>query len=136
MDPTSHPNPSLEMPPAPSAGMELIPRNPEVAAVPELAPPLRPTLGVIDATGGVQMQAPPMVLTSAPVATPVAGVVASATPSVADDIDLIEKEWVDKAKAIVLQTRNDPHNQNKEMNRFKADYMKKRYNKDIKLSEV
>lgn len=58
------------------------------------------------------------------------------TPAVADDIDLIEKEWVDKAKAIVNSTRNDPHSQNDEMNRFKADYMKKRYNKDIKLSEA
>ena len=54
----------------------------------------------------------------------------------ADDLDLIEKEWVNKAKAIVMQTRSDPHNQNKEMNKFKADYMKKRYNKDIKLSEA
>ena len=58
-----------------------------------------------------------------------------ATPAVANDIDLIEKEWVDKAKAIVAKTRNDPHAQNSEMNRFKADYMKKRYGKDIKLEK-
>lgn len=54
-------------------------------------------------------------------------------PAVADDLDLIEKEWVLKAKAIVAQTRTDPHAQNAEMNRFKADYMKKRYQKDIKV---
>ena len=54
---------------------------------------------------------------------------------IADDVDLIEKEWVSKAKAIVEQTKADPHNQNKEMNKVKADYMRKRYNKELKLAE-
>lgn len=54
---------------------------------------------------------------------------------IADDADLIEKEWVIKAKAIVAQTKDDPHSQNKEMNKVKADYLKKRYNKDLKVSE-
>ena len=56
--------------------------------------------------------------------------------TVADDLDLIEKEWVDKAKTIVTQTRNDPYSQNKELNKFKATYMQKRYNKEIKTDEV
>lgn len=55
-------------------------------------------------------------------------------PQIADDADLIEKEWVEKAKQIVEQTKNDPYLQNQEMNKIKADYMKKRYNKDLKLS--
>lgn len=59
----------------------------------------------------------------------------STTPAVADDIDLIEKEWVNKAKAIISHTQNDPHQQNKELSIFKADYMQKRYNKVLKLSE-
>ncbi len=54
---------------------------------------------------------------------------------IADDSDLIEKEWVIKAKAIVMQTRDDPHKQNSEMSKVKADYLKKRYNKDLKLSD-
>lgn len=53
----------------------------------------------------------------------------------ADDVDLIEKEWVEKAKEVVGATRGDPHAQNNEMNKIKADYIKKRYNKDIKLNE-
>lgn len=57
------------------------------------------------------------------------------SPLIADDGDLIEKEWVEKAKEIVNRTRQDPHKQNREINQFKADYLKKRYNKDIKLSE-
>ena len=57
------------------------------------------------------------------------------TTMIADDADLIEKEWVTKAKAIVAQTKDDPHTQNREMNKVKADYLKKRYNKDLKISE-
>jgi hypothetical protein len=54
---------------------------------------------------------------------------------IADDADLIEKEWVTRAKAIVMQTKDDPHAQNREMSKVKADYLKKRYNKDLKISE-
>jgi hypothetical protein len=53
----------------------------------------------------------------------------------ADDADLIEKEWVEKAKEIIERTKNDPHAQNEEMTKVKADYLKKRYNKDINLSQ-
>ena len=59
----------------------------------------------------------------------------SVTPIVADDNDLIEKEWVNKAKEIVERTRQNPYQQSQELNLFKADYMKKRYNKTLKLSE-
>ncbi len=56
-------------------------------------------------------------------------------PDVAEDTDLIEKEWVDKAKQIVERTRDDPYEQSKELTLFKADYMKKRYNRTIKIDE-
>jgi hypothetical protein len=55
------------------------------------------------------------------------------TPAIADDVDLIEKEWVAKAREIVARTKADPYVQNKELNVFKADYMKKRYGKDVKV---
>jgi hypothetical protein len=55
--------------------------------------------------------------------------------TLADDTDLIEKEWVSKAKQIVEHNREDPYEQSKELTIFKADYMKKRYNRTIKLSE-
>ena len=57
------------------------------------------------------------------------------TPELADDVDVIEKEWVDKAKEIVEQTKDDPHKQNHNVSVLKADYMKKRYGKDIKIPE-
>ncbi len=52
-----------------------------------------------------------------------------------DDGDLIEKEWVNKAKAIVERNRDDPYKQTEEITVFKADYLKKRYDKTIKVSK-
>lgn len=78
--------------------------------------------GPIQAAGGNQ----PIQPTSTPVID---------DAMIADETDLIEKEWVDKAKAIVAHTQNDPHLQNKEMSKVKAQYLKKRYNKDLKLSD-
>lgn len=64
------------------------------------------------------------------------GSITGLAPANADDTDLIEKEWVNKAKAIVMQTKDDPHTQSQQVTRFKADYLKKRYNKDIKISDT
>ena len=56
-------------------------------------------------------------------------------PQIADDVDVIEKEWVAKAKEIVLKTRDDPHSQSSQLMIFRHDYMKKRYGKEIKLPD-
>jgi len=53
-------------------------------------------------------------------------------PDVAEDVDLIEKEWVKKAKDIVNATYGDPYTQNKQMNKMKIEYIKKRYDRVIK----
>ncbi|HSX45108.1 MAG TPA: hypothetical protein VLF39_03320 [Candidatus Saccharimonadales bacterium] len=58
----------------------------------------------------------------------------SSTPTMADDNDLIEKEWVERAKRIVESTKADPRVQNQEIGRYKAEYIKKRFNKDIKTA--
>ncbi len=55
-------------------------------------------------------------------------------PLVAADEDVIEKEWVQKAKKVVEQTKGDPHAQEKEVSKLQADYIKKRYGKEIKLA--
>lgn len=59
----------------------------------------------------------------------------SFTPAIADDADLIEKEWVERAKAIVAQTAHDPNLQTIEVGKMRVDYMQKRYNKQLKLEE-
>lgn len=61
---------------------------------------------------------------------------ATTSALIADDADLIEKEWVLKAKAIVAQTVHDPNLQTKEIGKVKAEYLKKRYNKNLKQDEV
>lgn len=55
------------------------------------------------------------------------------SPEIAEDVDLIEKEWVEKAKHIVATTKDNPREQNVEIAKLKADYMKKRYNKDLEV---
>jgi hypothetical protein len=52
-------------------------------------------------------------------------------PDSASDSDLIEKEWVLKAKQIVEHTLEDPFSQQEQLSKMKADYVKKRYNKDL-----
>jgi len=58
------------------------------------------------------------------------------SPTEAADGDVIELEWVNKAKQIVEETRLNPHLQVRKMNILKAEYMKKRYDKDIKFPGV
>lgn len=56
-------------------------------------------------------------------------------PLTASDDDLIEKEWVDKAKKIIIETKDDPHRREQEVGKLQADYLKKRYGKDLGASE-
>ncbi len=52
---------------------------------------------------------------------------------IADDADVIEKEWVERAKKVVMMTKHDPHLESRELSRLKATYMKQRFNKDLPL---
>ncbi len=54
-------------------------------------------------------------------------------PTVANDDDRIEKEWVDKAKKVVAETREDPHKQSHEVSKMQADYLNKRFGKQMNL---
>lgn len=46
--------------------------------------------------------------------------------------DRIEKQWVDSAKQVISQTKDDPYKQKNAMSRVKADYIKYRFNKIVK----
>lgn len=59
----------------------------------------------------------------------------SGSPAIAQDDDLIEKEWVEKAKKIISQNRNDPHKQEEEATGLKVDYLKKRFGRDLSPAE-
>lgn len=75
--------------------------------------------------------AAPVVPTQVPQSQPAM----SATPLVAADEDLIEKEWVDKAKQIIESTRDDPHARTQRVNELQRDYLQKRYGKIVGANE-
>jgi len=56
-------------------------------------------------------------------------------PMIANDDDLIEKEWVDKAKKIVAETQNNPYKRDEEVNKLQIDYMKKRFGRELGVAE-
>jgi hypothetical protein len=53
------------------------------------------------------------------------------SPAIAADEDLIEKEWVDRAKKIVADTRDDPYQQENAVSALQKDYQKKRYGREL-----
>lgn len=76
--------------------------------------------------------APPAAQTPVPLADDTSTTRPAKTP-IRDDSDTIEKEWVGRVKDIVGRTRNDPHEQSRQLTALKAEYMKQRYNKIIKV---
>ena len=55
--------------------------------------------------------------------------------SLAQDSDRIEPQWVARTKQIIAQTATDPYEQNRQLAALRAEYIKQRYNKEIKVSE-
>lgn len=64
--------------------------------------------------------------------TPGAQPVTAAAPLAADDVDVIEPEWVKKAEEAVAAHRDDPHQEEAAVEALQVDYLKARYNLDIK----
>jgi len=61
--------------------------------------------------------------------------VSASGPLVAADEDVIEKEWVDKAKQIIASTKDDPYQRSTQVNQLQHDYLKKRYGKELGAAE-
>ncbi len=90
----------------------------------------RPEVGSTQAEA-VQVAMPSLptpVLPSEPVAQAVAD---DDTPATAADDDLIEKEWVDKAKKIIAETRDDPYRREREISKLQIEYIRRRYGREI-----
>lgn len=51
----------------------------------------------------------------------------TSSPPVADDVDVIEKVWVQKAKSIVDETKSDPYRQEEKVSELQTDYQLKRF---------
>jgi len=76
----------------------------------------------------------PMPMPQQVVPMPVAPQPIASNPTIAADDDLIEKEWVDRAKKIIAETRDDPYRREQEVSKLQADYLRKRYGKEIGVS--
>lgn len=50
-------------------------------------------------------------------------------PEVARDGDRMEKEWMDRAREVVKETKNDPNGRLQRTARLREDYMRKRFNR-------
>jgi hypothetical protein len=82
----------------------------------------------------IQPVLPPPVAVVAQPSVPDSTRVTSVTddlPLVANDDDLIEREWVDKAKKIIVETKDDPFRREQEVGRLQADYLRKRYGREL-----
>ena len=56
-------------------------------------------------------------------------------PQQDDNSDNLDREWIYKAKEIVEKTKHDPFTESRELSKVKADYLKIRYNKQLKVGE-
>jgi len=61
----------------------------------------------------------------------ISSAVSDDSPIVANDDDLIEKEWVDKAKKILSETREDPYKREQEISKLQIEYIRRRYGRQI-----
>lgn len=52
-------------------------------------------------------------------------------PLTAADDELIEKEWVEKAKDIIAKTKNDPYKRELEIGKLQIAYLSKRYGRTL-----
>lgn len=50
---------------------------------------------------------------------------------VAEDTNLIEKQWIDKSKAIIRDTKDDPYRREEAVSELQREYLRKRYGKEI-----
>ena len=87
----------------------------------------------VEAGGGLAV---PMPILPAPVdpqtqLADTAGPVATDAPIAAADEELIEKEWVDKAKQVIADTKDEPYLREQEVKKLQIEYVQKRYGKII-----
>lgn len=122
-------SPSLEQAPQSStpetgfdAGAEQVEQRSESAPAAVTAPPVLPVPY-------------PTTVPQPTIADDTATPVVDDTPVVANDDDLIEKEWVDKAKQIIVQTKDDPYRREQEVSKLQTEYLRKRYGKELGSSQ-
>jgi hypothetical protein len=113
------PMPQAQYAPAPDAGMPTMP-SAMPAAGPQQAQP----------TGAISV--PPAEIPRQPFGAVPASMPDAAAVQASDDESSVDQEWITKARDIVAKTHSDPYLLSQEISKIKAQYIKVRYNKDIK----
>jgi hypothetical protein len=127
--PQMGPNPEMQ-PQNPDAGSERLPDHEKRETVHETEQGVQRSEKTAVAPPPINVPLPPPTVT---VPQPVVNDDTTG-PTLAADDDLIEKEWVDKAKKIIAETQNDPYKREKAIGKLQADYLKKRYGKELGVS--
>jgi hypothetical protein len=123
-------------------GPENLPQPIEQGEVAQNTPEVAPKPKEMEASGADKVaqayygsQAAPVVIPLAPVQAVGALQDDIKTPtshlSQSEDIEVIDKAVIDKAKAIVEKTKEDPHKQSQELTQMKKDYIEDRFNKKL-----
>lgn len=120
----------IEITPAPSGERTSVPQIERLPGSGETYQDNKQELGAAQAEAAqVAMPAlPAPVLTTA---QPAPSAVSDDSLIVANDDDLIEKEWVDKAKKILAETRDDPYKREQEISKLQIEYIRRRYGRQI-----
>ena len=119
---------SYEVPPnfiSPETLQTASPEHVEQRSAIELAPPPPPPAMPV---------VPPVVQPAADPALQATSDPTAVNPIAANDDDVIEKEWVDRAKQVILQTRNNPFAREKAIGELQRDYLMKRYGRQVGAS--
>lgn len=138
---TGMPNSEHELPSPISGGIDLfspegaansLPASPEKPLIPSDKEPNSEGAPKSTPIPAISVQATTTPIASNPTAD---GSDLTISTSTSADADVIEKVWVDKAKKVIEETRTNPGEQVKILNNVKAEYQKKRFNRDFKIDE-
>lgn len=100
------------------------------SALPSISDVPEPFQGQITTSSWTSQVSP-----SNPVAIPSLTAPAAAVPQMDYEGVVADDEWIERARDIVERTQADPYTLSREISRIKAEYVKARYNKDIKVVE-
>lgn len=106
--------------------------DPQSDAAPGSNTALPPVHGGVAVPTPVGVPSQPMPEPMQPAAVPLPQAVAAPAD---EPSDVLDEQWVQKAKDIVERTKGDPFQATQELSKMKADYLKARFNKDTKIAE-
>lgn len=104
--------------------MQLPPVQSDEQAQPQSAGMQNPNSAILPQPSSSDNQTPPTSHTQA-----------QPPQKIEENKDLIDKSWVERIKQTANEYRHDPHEQNKKLTVLRAEFLKRQYNRDIKVDK-